>query len=179
MFAAEHFEGLDRDSDLSNDEVTQQAYQKGVPMGSDYSKRAEQLEFLVWARKDADRAKLDRIQIIKLWLDEQGKSHEKVFNVAVSEGREIDRQGNTHSVGNTVNTKSASYNNNIGSEYLQTIWRDPEFKPDQQAVYYARVLEIPTPRWSTYDAKALGIEAIEPTSIQERAISSAVWYQPK
>lgn len=178
FFAAANFVGLNNNN-LSLDENTTLAYQQGVAMGSDLLlSENESPEFLVWAKKDEDGANLDRIQIVKLWVDETGTSHEQVVNVAASNGRVIDELGNVAAVGNTVDSASATYSNTIGDAYLQALWRDPNFKAEQQAAYYARVLEIPTPRWSTYDAKLLGIEPIEPLTIQERAISSAIWYAP-
>jgi len=193
FFAAAEFVNLDL-TNLSSDANTTLAYAQGVPMGSDLILNKNQLlenqitenqlpvnkspEFLVWAKKDEDGANLDRIQIIKLWVDETGKSHEQVFNVVASNQRTLDAQGNFPPVGSTVDIAQASYSNTIGESYLQALWRDPNFNSKQQAAYYARVLEIPTPRWSTYDARTLGVQAIDPVSIQERAISSAIWYQP-
>jgi len=179
FFAAEKFEGIETEMDFRDEAVLQLAYEQGVPMGADFLKeKPSQLQFLVWAEKDEDHANLDRIQIIKLWLDEQGLSHEKVFDVALSDTRVVDEQGKVAAVGNTVDVSKATYSNTIGDEYLQALWQDPEFNPEQDATYYARVLEIPTPRWSTYDALTLGIDTIKPESIQERAVSSAIWYQP-
>src|SRR5690606_9598475 len=103
----------------------------------------ESPEFLVWAKKDEDGANLDRIQIVKLWVDETGNSHEQVINVAASDNRSIDSEGNVIAVGNTVDIASATYSNTIGDAYLQALWRDPNFKAAHQAAYYARVLEIP------------------------------------
>ncbi len=164
---------------LSDDTVLNVAYEKGVPMGSDLSLSADQVpEFLLWAEKDPDGADLDRIQIVKMWVDEQGQSHEKVFNVAVSEGREIQTDGSVEPIASTVNEDDLSYDKSSGSPYLQIRWQDPEFLAGQQSAYYARAIEIPTPRWSSYDAKLLGIDPVDPIVIQERAISSAIWYQP-
>jgi len=178
FFASYGFSGLD-ESNLSSEENTTIAYQQVVAIGSDLNgTESQSLDFLVWARKGEDGAKLDRIQIVKLWVDVEGVSHEQVFNVAASNDRKIDDEGNVPPVGNSVNIAEATYSNDIGDSFLQTLWRDPGFKKEQQAAYYARVLEIPTPRWSTFDAKTLGIEPISPTTIQERAISSAIWYQP-
>jgi hypothetical protein len=133
--------------------------------------------FILWVNKDPLGANLDRLQIIKGWVDAEGVSHEEIFDVALSDGREPDGEGNVPPVGNTVNVAEATYSNSIGATELSAFWRDPGFDPSQEAFYYARALEIPTPRWSTYDAVRLGVEAREPTSIQERAISSAIWYQ--
>jgi hypothetical protein len=135
--------------------------------------------FAVWAMRDPLSGNLDRIQIIKGWVDDAGKSHEKVFNVAWSGLRSLDTAGNLPGVGNTVDATTATYANSIGSGQLSAVWTDPEFDPLQEAFYYARVIEIPTPRWSTYDAVTLGVPAPEPISLQERAVTSAIWYQPQ
>ena len=183
FFAAAAFSNLEVNN-LSSDANTTLAYAQGVPMGSDLTlsenQKSENIspEFLVWAKKDVDGANLDRIQIIKMWVDETGESHEQVFNVVASDQRTLDEKGNFEPVGSTVDIAQASYGNTIGESYLQALWRDPDFNATHQAAYYARVLEIPTPRWSTYDARTLGIAAIEPVSIQERAISSSIWYEP-
>ena len=156
------------------------AESSGVPMGGRLPdvQAAGSPTFAVWAMRDPDSGNLDRIQIIKGWVDSGGVSHEKVFDVAWSGDRAIDERGRLPRVGNTVDVATATYTDAIGSGQLATVWTDPEFDAGQEAFYYARVIEIPTPRWSTYDAKALGIEAPEPTSLQERAVTSAIWYQP-
>lgn len=172
---------VENSPDKSSPDVISAAYQSGVAMGSDMKTKAPEAgapQFLIWAAKDPDGAMLDRIQLVKLWLDEKGKAHEKVFNLAASGGRVVDDAGDFPSVGNTVDVEDASYQNTIGAERLQVFWQDPEFSELVEASYYVRVLEIPTPRWSTYDAKTLGVEPIEPSVIQERAISSAIWYKP-
>lgn len=134
---------------------------------------------LVLAAKDPIDANLDRIQVVKAWLDEDDRAHEKVFNVAASDDRKINNNA-LASVGNTVDVEAASYTNTIGSAQLATVWQDPEFNPDRQALYYVRVLQIPTPRHSLYAAVALKQSPPEgyPTSIQERAYSSPIWYKP-
>jgi len=155
----------------------------GVPMGSDLppSTTANKAPaFLVWAIKDAESGNLDRIQVIKGWTDKDGNTQEKVFDVVWSDNRTVDAAGKLAAVGNTVDAANASYENSIGAVSLQTVWKDPEFDAAQEAFYYARVLEIPTPRWSTYDAKTLGLDLPEdvPAAIQERAWSSPIWYSP-
>ena len=156
------------------------AEQYGVAMGQklpDNDSAAP--SFVVWAIRDPDSGNLDRIQIIKAWMDSAGKSHEKLFNVAWSGPRNLDDANNLPTVGNTVDATTATYTNSIGSEQLSAVWTDPEFNPLQEAFYYARVIEIPTPRWSTFDAVTLGLPATEPASLQERAVTSAIWYQPQ
>ncbi|MGZ6037214.1 MAG: DUF3604 domain-containing protein [Phenylobacterium sp.] len=159
------------------------AYAKGVPMGSDLPARpgaAAGPSFLLEAMKDPDGANLDRIQVVKVWLD--GKDYkEKVFNVALSGGRTADRRtGAAPAVGNTVDLKTGAYKNTIGAAQLRAYWRDPEFSAAKPAVYYARVLEIPTPRWTTLLAlKAhLPVPARAPATIQERAWTSPIWFTP-
>jgi hypothetical protein len=130
--------------------------------------------------KDPDGANLDRIQIIKLSLD-GGDYKEKIFDVALSGKRKVDpKTGKTPAVGNTVDVKTAAYTNKIGSTELSVLWQDPEFDPAKPAVYYARALQIPTPRWTTYIAvkNHLPLPAGSPATIQERAWSSPIWYTP-
>jgi hypothetical protein len=156
------------------------AEQQGVPMGGDLpAGDAAAPGFAVWAIRDPQSGNLDRIQIVKGWVDEAGKSHEKIFDIAWSGERRIDDAGNLPAVGNTVNAATASYDNSIGAEQLSAVWTDPEFDPSLEAFYYARVIEIPTPRWTTFDAVQLGIPAPEPVSLQERAVTSAIWYSPR
>ena len=171
-------------SDLVEDsEFVKQAYDYGVPMGQDLpemSANAKAPTFAVWALKDPESGNLDRVQIIKGWYKD-GYSREKIYDVALSDNRKPDpKTGKVPPVGNTVDIKSATYTNSIGDSQLSAVWTDPDFDPTQHAVYYVRVLEIPTPRWSTYDAKALGIEPLKdvPATIQERAWSSPIWYTP-
>ena len=176
------FGGWNYPADLVKDsDFVKQAYAQGVPMGQDLPKKAGKAPtFAVWALKDPESANLDRIQIIKGWYKD-GHPWEKVYDVAWSDGRKPDaKTGKLPAVGNTVNIKKASYTDKIGDTQLAVVWTDPDFDPSQHAVYYARVIEIPTPRWSTYDAKALGIEPPKdvPATIQERAWSSPIWYTP-
>ena len=157
------------------------AYKNGVPMGSDLSKSTGKApSFIIQAIKETDGANLDRIQIIKGWVDDKGETYEKIYNVALSDDRTVDSNGKVAPVGNTVDAKNASYTNDIGAAELKTVWTDPDFDAEQHAFYYARVIQIPTPRWSTYDAKTLGVEPRDdlPVSIQERAWSSPIWYNP-
>jgi len=166
---------------LDDADFVERAYDTGAPMGGDLS-AGDALgppRFLVIAAKDPLGAHLDRIQIVKGWVDAAGASHERIFDVAASGGRLPDPV--THrarAVGSTVDVERASYENGIGAPELRAFWSDPEFDPKLEAFYYARVLEIPTPRWSTYDARAMGVPAPEPAAIQERAVTSAIWVSP-
>jgi hypothetical protein len=178
------FGGWDYSSKLVKDEdFVKKAYQSGVPMGGDLPKKpstAKAPTFAVWALKDPESGNLDRVQIVKGW-QAAGHGHEKVYDVVWSDDRKPDsKTGKLPPVGNTVDIKNASYENSIGDSQLSAVWKDPDFDPSHRAVYYVRVLEIPTPRWSTYDAKTLGIDppANVPTSIQERAWASPIWYTP-
>ena len=168
---------------MQSPDLLELAYRGGVPMGGTLRASVDAgisaPAFALWVAKDPVGANLDRLQIIKGWVDVDGNSREKVFDVVLSDQRRPEANGNIPPVGNTVDVASASYTNTIGAQQLQALWRDPEFDPAREAFYYARALEIPTPRWSTYDAMRLGVEAPQPTSLQERAISSAIWYQPE
>ena len=171
------------EGDLDRSDFAKHGYEHGVPMGGDLA--AAPLKktptFLVRAIRDADGANLDRVQIIKGWLDADGNTHERIYDIAVSDGRQIGDDGRCpKSVGNTVNVEEATYTNAIGDPYLQSFWRDPDFDAGQRAFYYVRAIEIPTPRWTTYDAKIFGVELPEdvPASIQERAYTSPIWYSP-
>jgi len=160
--------------------LVEQGYQLGVPMGSDLGSIAAAPTFTVYAMKDADGANLDRIQIIKGWVDSDGTTHEEIINVAWSGDRKPDSNGLLPAVGNTVDLKTANYTNNIGAATLMGSWTDKNFDPEQHAFYYARALEIPTPRWSTYDAVRNSLPLLEDVAatIQERAWSSPIWYKP-
>ena len=178
------FGGWDYAQDLTADKAfVKKAYADGVPMGGDLKALpagAKAPTFAVWALKDPDSGNLDRVQIIKGWY-QNGYPQEKIYDVALSDGRKPDaKTGKIAPVGNTVDLKTATYNNSIGDNELSTVWTDPDFDPALHAVYYVRVLEIPTPRWSTYDAVALGVPPPEgvASSIQERAWSSPIWYTP-
>jgi hypothetical protein len=155
----------------------------GVPMGAELknNKGTEAPAFLIDAMRDPEGANLDRIQIIKGWRDQTGTLHERIYDVAVSDQRTIDAQGRCQTVvGNTVNVKRATYSNDIGAAELKTWWRDPDFSKAQHAFYYVRVLEIPTPRWTTHDAALFDIDLPDstPTAVQERAYTSPIWYTP-
>ena len=136
--------------------------------------------FVVWASKAPDSGNLDRIQIIKGWVDDKGVQQEKIYNVAWSGERRKNEEGELPAVGNTVDIGKATYSNNTGAAELATLWEDPDFDGGHYAFYYVRVLEIPTPRWSTYDAAKLGTDVPGglATTIQERAYTSPIWYQP-
>ncbi len=157
-------------------------YDKGVPMGGDLSNApsGKSPTFLVAALKDPIGANLDRIQIIKGWLDAKNETHEKIYDVVWSGDRKPDAKGKLPSVGDTVDVPNATYTNTIGASELIKVWKDPEFDASQRAFYYLRVLEIPTPRWTAYDAKYYGITMPPevPMKGQERAYTSPIWYTP-
>ena len=158
-------------------------YSKGVPMGGDltHAPKGKPPNFLIRAVKDPDGANLDRVQVIKGWRDKKGELSEKIYNIALSDGRKENRMGKVPVVGSTVDVNDASYNNSIGDPELAVVWVDPDFDKDQLAFYYVRVLEIPTPRWTAYDAKFFGLKNIPkkvPMVIQERAYTSPIWYSP-
>lgn len=157
-------------------------YKKGVPMGGDLSRApaGKAPTFLVAALKDPIGANLDRYQIVKGWIDAQGKLHEKVYDVAWSGNRRIGKNGKLPSVGSTVDLRTATWTNTIGAPELIAIWKDPHFDPKQSAFYYGRVIEIPTPRWTAYDAVRFAITPLKGTrmTITERAYTSPIWYSP-
>jgi Protein of unknown function (DUF3604) len=159
-------------------------YAKGVPMGGDLraAPAGKAPTFLVAALKDPIGANLDRIQVVKGWLTKDGKLEEKIYDVVWgnADKRKPAADGKLPPVGNSVNVADATYTNTIGDPELIAVWKDPSFDPSQRAFYYARVLEIPTPRWTTHDAKYFGVKIPEgtPTSIQERAYTSPIWYTP-
>ena len=167
--------------DLNSRQPAFRGYEKGVPMGGDISGGSGTAPtFMVYALRDPVGANLDRIQIVKGWLDDDGDTHEKIYNVVWSTGRELDATGKLPPVGNTVDLAAANWTNTIGASELGTVWTDPDFDPEQRAFYYARVLEIPTPRWVVYDAFRFGTEIPEgaETTHQERAYTSPIWYTP-
>ena len=169
--------------DAQKTDLAKIGYGKGVPMGGDLASapKGKEPSFLIRAVKDPDGANLDRVQVIKGWHDRNGELHEKIYNVALSDGRHENRRGNVKPVGNTVDVKDASYVNSIGDPELAVVWTDPDFNENELAFYYVRVLEIPTPRWTAYDAKFFGVEDIPdeiPMVTQERAYTSPIWYVP-
>jgi hypothetical protein len=157
-------------------------YKKGVPMGGDLTNApsGKSPTFLVAAMKDPDGANLDRIQIIKGWVDANGDVNEKIYDVSVSDGRKIADGKVTAAVGSTVDIDTATYTNSIGDALLATWWRDPDFDPSMRSFYYARIIEIPTPRWTAYDQVRFGIKMSPevPLVLQERAYTSPIWYTP-
>ncbi|MFK8021556.1 MAG: DUF3604 domain-containing protein [Pseudomonadales bacterium] len=171
------------DTDLNSPNMAKRGYEKGVAMGGDLPNRPDTESaptFMLYAQKDPMGANLDRIQIVKGWLDAQGKVRERVYNVAVSGGREIKQDGTVTPVGTTVDIGNATYSNTIGDNSLHALWVDPDFRAQQLAFYYARVLEIPTPTWPAYDQKRFGDSLPEavPLQGQERAYTSPIWYTP-
>jgi len=169
------------EDDLDRSDFAKHGYENGVPMGGDLRRSDQAPGFLVRAVRDPDGANPDRVQIVKGWLDANGKTQERVYDLAVSGDRTIDASGRCkEAVGNTVDVAEATYTNAIGQPVLQAYWKDPDFDPAETAFYYVRVLEIPTPRWTTIDAKVFGVERPEdvPASIQERAYTSPIWYTP-
>jgi len=179
------FGGWDFSSNLTSDpDFVKKAYASGVPMGQDLKEMpssAKAPTFAMWALKDPESGNLDRIQIIKVFVNKWDRPDEKIYDVVWSGDRKKDpKTGKVPAVGNTVNIKKATYKNTIGNSQLTAVWTDPDFDASQKATYYLRVLEIPTPRWSTYDAVKLGVEPLEavPATIQERAWSSPIWYTP-
>ncbi len=170
------------EDDLNRSNFAEHGYEAGVPMGGDLSSapKGKSPTLLIRALRDPDGANLDRVQVIKGWIDNEGESREQVYDVAWSGDRKPDKKGKLSAVGNTVNVTEPSYSNAIGAAGLQAFWRDPAFDPTERAFYYIRVIEIPTPRWTTYDAKFFGVELpddIEPSQ-QERAYTSPIWYTP-
>ncbi|MBL9136144.1 MAG: DUF3604 domain-containing protein [Verrucomicrobiales bacterium] len=177
------FGGWDfRPEDMESRNPAVIGYSKGVPMGGDLHEApaGKAPTFLVAALRDPFGANLDRIQIIKGWMDAKGELHEQVYNVAWSGERALDSQGKLPAVGNTVDVENATWKNSIGASELITVWKDPSFDAKQRAFYYARVMEIPTPRWTAYDAKRFGNRPSPGTrmTIVERAYTSPIWYTP-
>jgi len=170
-------------ADVNSREPAFVGYDKGVPMGGTLPARPDGAgapTFMVYALRDPIGANLDRIQIVKGWLDADGETAEVVYDVAWSGNREPGKGGKLPPVGSTVDVKTASWTNTIGASELAAVWTDPDFDPGQRAFYYARVIEIPKPRWSTYDAFRFGVDLPEgiPASTQDRASTSPIWYAP-
>ena len=171
------------EQDLNSRQPAFAGYEKGVPMGGDLRAKpasAPAPTFMVYALRDPIGANLDRIQIIKGWLDANGETHEQVYEVVWSGDRSIGSNGKLPPVGTTVDVANANWTNTIGAPELGVVWTDPDFDPAHKAVHYARVIEIPTPRWTTYDALRFGTSLPEgaPTSTQERAYTSPIGYTP-
>jgi hypothetical protein len=157
-------------------------YTKGVPMGGDLSAApaGKAPTFLVAALRDPIGANLDRYQIVKGWLNAKGELQEKVYDVAWGGDRKPGRDGKLPSVGNTVDVANATWTNTIGAPELIAVWKDPDFDAKQRAFYYGRVIEIPTPRWTAYDAARFGVKMPKevPMTTTERAYTSPIWYTP-
>ncbi len=168
--------------DLQRPDLAKFLYANAVPMGGDLAAAEGRApSFVVQALRDPNGANLDRIQVVKGWVDASGELQERIYDIAVSDGRAIGEDGRCHvPVGNTVNVPEATYSNAIGASALTASWSDPDFSAQARAFYYVRVLEIPTPRWTTFDALIYGREIPDgaPGSIQERAYTSAIWYTP-
>lgn len=179
------FGGWDfRPADVQRPDYVRYGYENGVPMGAQLSAapRKASPSFLISALKDVEGANLDRVQIVKGWLDADGNTlKEKVYDVVWSGHRKLDRHGRLPGVGSSVNTETASYRNSIGASQLAAVWTDPDFDPAERALYYLRVLEIPTPRWIVYDEVRLGSTFPDDARRvhQERAYTSPIWYSPK
>lgn len=177
------FAGFDFDeSDLERSDFAAHGYANGVPMGADLASAPQGASprLLVRALRDPDGANLDRIQVVKGWVNADGSTSEKVYDVAWSGDRSPGTNGKLPPVGNTVNVASVTWTNDIGAAVLAAYWEDPAFDRSQRAFYYVRVIEIPTPRWTTFDARAFGVEIPDglPLTIQERAYTSPIWYSP-
>ena len=179
------FAGWDfQPEDLDTADFVAKGYRHGVPMGGDLSNAPQGKApiLMIRAVRDPDGANLDRVQVIKGWLDSKGKTHERIYDVALSDGRTAGPDGRSREpVGNTVDIEKATFTNTIGAAMLTAHWVDPDFDAGEHAFYYVRVLEIPTPRWTTYDAAFFGIplpESVPPT-IQDRAYTSPIWFTPK
>lgn len=178
------FGGWDFEADtVHRADYAKVGYERGVPMGGTLATPPEGAApvFMVTASRDPEEANLDRVQIIKGWIDERGERQEKIYDVALADGREVDPEtGKAPPVGNTVNVADATYSNSIGDPHLAAVWTDPDFDPQRPAVYYVRVIEIPTPRWTAYDAAFFGTQPPPevPMVTTNRAYTSPIWYEP-
>jgi len=171
------------DNDLRSRAPAFRGYEKGVPMGGDLKKAPKGKKaptFMVYALRDSVGANLDRIQIVKGWMDKKGKTHEKVYDVVWAGDRKPNAKGKLPSVGNTVDLAAANWTNTIGASELATVWADPDFDVKEKAFYYARVIEIPTPTWVVYDMVRLGAKPPKEAKLihQERAYTSPIWFTP-
>ncbi len=170
--------------DVLRPDFAEEGYARGVPMGGDLSAAPEGStpKFMVRALRDPDGANLDRIQIVKGWMDAAGELHEKIYDIACADGRAIDERNRCNApVGDTVDVENATYANSIGDAVLAAYWQDPDFDPIERAFYYVRVIEIPTPRWTAFDAKFFDITMPEGIrmKLEERAYTSPIWYTPE
>lgn len=181
------FGGWDyQEKDLVRSDFAKHGYNAGVPMGGDLTEAPKNKapKFMVRAVRDPDGANLDRVQIIKGWADSKGNTHEKIYDIAVSDGRKTDNNGRCKTpVGNTVDLNNLTYSNSIGDPTMGAYWTDPDFDPVQRAFYYVRVIEIPTPSWVAYDLKIFGGKMPKGSTkgdliLQERAYTSPIWYDP-
>ncbi len=177
------FAGWDfKPTDAGRSDFAQYGYAHGVPMGGDLAAahKGQVPTLVIQAAKDPEGANLDRVQVIKGWVDAKGETHEKIFDAAWSDGRKPGPDGKLPSVGSSVNVADATYNNSIGAAVFDTAWTDPGFDAEERAYYYIRVIEIPTPRWTTYDAKRFGaaLPTNVPPAVTQRAYTSPVWYTP-
>ena len=177
------FGGYDfTDKDIMGRNLARIGYAKGVPMGADLASapKGSSPNFMIWALRDPDGANLDRVQVIKGWVDGKGKTRERVFDVAWSGERKPDKSGKLPPVGDTVDLSVPTWSNSIGAPELATVWQDPEFDPKLHAFYYLRVIEIPTPRWTAYDRIRLGVDMPDEIRLktQERAYTSPIRYAP-
>jgi hypothetical protein len=177
------FGGWDFEADdVERADFARTGYAGGVPMGGDLNKAPKRKAptFMVRALRDPDGANLDRMQIIKGWLDKDGKTHERIYDVACSDDRKIRKRRCHKAVGSTVDVADASYTNTIGDPLLTAYWKDPDFDRKQRAFYYVRVIEIPKPRWTAHDAKFFNIKMPKevPMTVQDRAYTSPIWYTP-
>ncbi|MEA1881024.1 MAG: DUF3604 domain-containing protein, partial [Candidatus Marinimicrobia bacterium] len=169
-----------KDNYSSIEELVQDGYANGVPMGSDLSSGNTQIaEFLIWAKKDSMGANLDRIQVVKGW-HKDGELHEKIFHVAISDSRSVAADGTVPDNGATVDLKTGAWSKDKGAEKLMVVWNDPEFDPQAKAFYYVRVIEIPTASWQLWDQIRYGTQYPDHISmtVRERAWSSPIWYSP-
>jgi hypothetical protein len=169
--------------DADRPDLAARGYASGVPMGGDLVGRGDEKPptFLIHAHKDPDGANLERTQVIKGWRDRAGNLHEKIYDVAWSDDRKVDSDGKLEPVAATVDLRDASYRNSIGDSEHAVTWIDPDFDPSEGAFYYVRVIQIPTPRWTGYDAALYGSRKMlgeTPLVTQERAYSSPIWYTP-